>query len=480
MISLTLAFLLLLNLTTGVKTTGSDGTDFVFTFTYPGPNVNVKPLSRVTETSVIVMPTFKYTSCSIQYTSVATEETIFEDNILIPWGSATEINLEYDDSLHIITMEQQNAGSLLGDETRVFLNCEDKVKVLAKIADPITGLGEMWLVPTQTMAAKNFIFSMPPSIYNQMAYFSVLPIETVLYITVNVQTFYNGILFKNETLNYDQRWGNGAQLTYYSQPDHPANATFIVTTDRLVMIQATSPLATSTSFKQNSKVPLHEDYVVSFIVPSVVNQCGSDDSNLRLISSDFTSQVFLSPTVVNPGCDKGMHTTLYSPRFNETGKSFQFGDLGYSNLSITDNFNAFITNSAIQPTYRFGGISLVSQFFGHIYHYLPSTAEYLNQPEEPVPFFTLSSQCSIEMFAEALPNFDDILIDTYPISADYTSKARYLTINHKQYVRLEVPIIGYAQHHIATQRDFTASVICKQAYGPMNAIGYTIGYNFRK
>uniref|UniRef100_A0AC35UHD1 IgGFc_binding domain-containing protein n=1 Tax=Rhabditophanes sp. KR3021 TaxID=114890 RepID=A0AC35UHD1_9BILA len=490
----------------------SEGTEFVTTFSgYWIPDGSLI-------NSLIIIPSEENTSCSIKYASQE-DDTIVQFDTQVFYGKTNEIRLKNDD----VSYHGVNSPSGLHDmpDARIFITCQDKVKLLGKYFFVTRALSDLFLIPAINVASgTNFVTALPPSVYESLSYIIVLPLPGTDSVTVNYKMYKDGNLFNTDSKTYNTALGS-AQSYYTSFFEEAGNVTVLVESTSPVAISLVTPWASTTEQYETCQA-CARDHAAMMLIPNLVKQCNQQHlpQEQRIMTSDFTSKLFISPPV-SSDCDEKFKVTVFDDNKLASGKEMEVSKIGSTNITFVDRKEmALVSVSGVMPTIRFGtffdgstpinygkemevskigstnitfvdrkemalvsvsGVMPTIRFgtffdgstpinYGHYTHYVPSTAEYVTGKTQ---FYTLAKNCVLEVYTD---NAESFKLDG---SSGQFTTITPLSVLSQKYTHILFNIKGLGIHTFESSANYVAYVVCRQVNGIHDSAGYLTGFNRR-
>uniref|UniRef100_A0AC35TXJ7 IgGFc_binding domain-containing protein n=1 Tax=Rhabditophanes sp. KR3021 TaxID=114890 RepID=A0AC35TXJ7_9BILA len=368
-------------------------------------------------------------------------------------------------------------------EYRIFANCKDEVKLIARFSDPFLSMSELYLVPSiKTAGTYYFIDTITTSALGT-GIVTILPVtQQSGLITIAINAYKDGVQVFNKNVQYNTLFGSNQY--YIAVIEHDSNMTIEISASSPIMLTFVSPFASSTDHDYPCDTPTlscQKDYVSYFPVQSP-QQCGVilTKADQRMITNNFTTRLYVSSA--NFECTPLSQMTIYDDDTNFKGMDINFNINQPTNISlITNSQAAFSSYTGVKPSYRFGSIlknpNNRVDAHGHFGHYVPSTEEWLNGKNQ---FYTLAKDCQIEFYADQKGSNPDLIqIDGVPLSKLAYDKVQMKMFNN-QYSQFIVSVKGYGIHTFENQGNYVLYVICGNINSMYDSAGYISGYNTRK
>uniref|UniRef100_A0AC35TII4 IgGFc_binding domain-containing protein n=1 Tax=Rhabditophanes sp. KR3021 TaxID=114890 RepID=A0AC35TII4_9BILA len=452
----------------------SDGKDFVFSFII----TDFEDVSHAATYTLIIIPTNNSTTCTFQYTQNSDNKVVsIEQDVL--YGRYNEYLFDIKESTSFLQYGEDVFYYGNTTDTRIFVSCKDDVKLIGRIADPINTFGDMFLIPAITNANTQYVFATPTTINSLKGTLAILPVNNEGSITVNISSYSNGVLFSNETIQYDTTLGQNQ--SYVSVWLGVADATLVISTSSPVMLSFVSPWTSLSDNGNDCGATCVEDYVAFMPISSPSTSCPSNDKDQRMATHDFSTRLHISPPNFGSNCNEVSKITIFNDTNTVQGFNQIVDNKGFTSISLIKNDyqSGFSSEHGQLATYRYGSILIqpdTHTAYGHFAHYLPSVNEWVTNT---TLFYTLGKDCFIEFYTDAngsdpsLIKVDGITLD----SVSFTKTKMHMFDN--KYTQFVVPVNGwYGLHSFENNNgDYVLYVVCKNVNGPYNAAGYLTGFN---
>uniref|UniRef100_A0AC35U4K3 IgGFc_binding domain-containing protein n=1 Tax=Rhabditophanes sp. KR3021 TaxID=114890 RepID=A0AC35U4K3_9BILA len=474
--------LLVLALFTSVaKSADSDGKEFVFTF------MTYQDTFGVISANAIVIPTSKDSICTFKYTRFSDNQTVSIQKTAI-YGKTNEIILDTKEVLFVPNYVEKEIKDFAATDFRIFVSCTEEVKLIARLNDPFYGLGDLYLIHSTANAGKKYTFSIPTIQRDGIKGFAaIMPLTFEKSITVTTIVYVNGIIYSNETIQYDTKFGEEQHyISLYPQINMSSyNTSISISATSNFLVSFMSPDATTGDGDCRGRFGLDcdDDITTAMMMPLVEKDCNARLSrpDQRMISNDFTTRVYISPPAVSDDCDELFAMTYFDQANNVDGFQEIITPIGSSTIELDGRLDIFSsTSSGVMPVYRFGSIHEggdITYALGHFIHYIPSIDEWVTGKTQ---FFTLAKGCSIELYADVIgSDLNLVKLDGKALSTfAYTST--YLNYFNKRYGHFIVPVGGYGLHTIENGGRYVMYVICTAVNSPYDGQGYLTGFSKRR
>uniref|UniRef100_A0AC35TXW3 IgGFc_binding domain-containing protein n=1 Tax=Rhabditophanes sp. KR3021 TaxID=114890 RepID=A0AC35TXW3_9BILA len=460
----------------------SDGVDFVFSYSAYALN----KISKVASASVVVIPLGKdNTYCDFIYTKSSGQmKTI---HTIPVFGKTNEYQFNFTEVVLLTQYDAYDFDEQIVKDFRIFAKCTAKVKLIGKISDQINAWGDMFLIPSSSNAAIQYVLAMPTSSFGEKGSVSFLPVASSGQITINITTFMTDTEYgRNRSYTYDMAIAQDQR--YMSVMFNVFNnASLILTASSPIMITLTAPRVTSNSITTDyCGTTCLSDYVTFMPIGVNEKKCKfeSNQPEENMITNDFTSRIYIYPTYQDGICNDKLTATVYDDITNlARGTTIDISLYGKSSVSLVNKKQTgVLTYDGPLRSYRQGAIleSDGITAHGHFAHYLPMTKEWV---EGNYQFFTLAKDCVLEFYVQGEPNtnsidLNHIKIDGTPVTnMTFTTKVIELfDTNVSQYA---VSIKGYGIHTFVNEGSgkSVGYVICKNVNSPSSGMGYLTGFN---
>uniref|UniRef100_A0AC35UEB7 IgGFc_binding domain-containing protein n=1 Tax=Rhabditophanes sp. KR3021 TaxID=114890 RepID=A0AC35UEB7_9BILA len=366
---------------------------------------------------------------------------------------------------------------------RIFASCTEEVKLLGRYNDPIESYGDIFLIPSTKNAGSLYHVSLPTSDSFSKGSISILPVSQTGFINLNVIVYYDGILFSNTTQQYEVTFGQKQHyFSFFTSPDMNTNTTVTISSDIPVMISLSAPYSSTSASVPYCGSSCFNDYISFMPISSSSQMCDTllTPPDQRLITSDFTTRLYLSPSNFNSNCDDVSTITIYDDVNNVDGveKTLNVGDSTIISLQNKDAI-AFSSYNGQKVAYRFGSIMDEDGItaFGHVAHYVPSVKEWLSGKSQ---FFTIGKHCYLEFYTDEDGSDPDLIkLDNRGLNA-FKYDRTPLNFFGSTYIQFKVIIKSHGLHNFENDGNYISYVICKNVAGAFNSAGYLIGFNQRK
>uniref|UniRef100_A0AC35TS51 IgGFc_binding domain-containing protein n=1 Tax=Rhabditophanes sp. KR3021 TaxID=114890 RepID=A0AC35TS51_9BILA len=472
------SLLVLLSFSYVINAADSDGKDFVFSFIE-----SYDDTSAFTSLSAIIIPSYNDSICTFKYTQASDKQVVSIQTKAL-YGKTNEIFLPFEQVILKAEYVFNHFKNFEANDFRLFASCTEEVKLLARYQDPYYMNGDMYVVPSIPNAGNKYIFSVPTQTYPVKGFISILPISQENNITLTIVGYVNGVLFSNETTEYDTTIGKPQHyITIMPLNIDNYNSSISISANMNFMLTYVTPIAATSNNEDDGSCgkTCGNNYVAFMPVPVVSKKCNQllSSPDLRLMTNDFTTRLHISPPSVDYNCNEDFSMDVYDKEGNVDHKVIS--KTGLSLISLVDQSEiGSSTNAGEMPVYRFGSIlnhpdNLTA--YGHFAHYVPSVQEWVTGKTQ---FYTLAKNCFIEFYADQdgsntdFIKLDGLFLSKYP----YTSnKMNYFK---RSYGHIIVPVSGYGLHTFENGGKYVMYVICKTAYAKYDSSGYLTGFNRRK
>uniref|UniRef100_A0AC35TJY6 IgGFc_binding domain-containing protein n=1 Tax=Rhabditophanes sp. KR3021 TaxID=114890 RepID=A0AC35TJY6_9BILA len=363
---------------------------------------------------------------------------------------------------------------------RIFAHCNEKVKLIGRISDPINSFGDLFLIPSVTFAASKYVIELPTSSDERLGSISFLPVSQTGTIDITAIGYAGRSQYETLRLSYDTTVGSPQ---YYTSSWFRvfANSSVSITSSSPIMILVTAPFVTISSIpSEYCGESCHQDYVAFMPIGAPFRKCGSKTKNAeeRMSTHHFASRMYISPPNELDSCNDNPQITIYDDIDDAAGRAISVSKIGETAISlINKNQTGFLTYGGQMSSYRLGSIVQPDGItaFGHFAHYLPSRAEWISGPTQ---FYTFAKNCYLEIYISApVIDLKRVKIDGTPLqNIKHTETPIFMfVVNIMQYV---VPIKGYGMHLLENEVGTSVSyVVCKNVNGAFNSAGYLTGFN---
>uniref|UniRef100_A0AC35TGQ9 IgGFc_binding domain-containing protein n=1 Tax=Rhabditophanes sp. KR3021 TaxID=114890 RepID=A0AC35TGQ9_9BILA len=469
----------------------SDGKEFVLTFVQ---DVSLS-LSQVAKTTVIVIPSYNHSTCSFHYTQ-NTDGKVVTLTREARYGSTNEFNLDINEVVVMFDYGQSEFENYATKDFRIFVNCTEQVKLIGKIADSVSGWGDLFLVPSLKNAATHYTtFAMPMTDTDFKGTLAILPVNKEGSINVTITGYVNNEFFSNETIQYNTTLGQNQHYIgiYFDKisgqiSSQNINASIAISATSPVMLSFESPQSTTSDIDSNGSCGsiCYTDFVQFMPIASQPIQCNSilTGPDQRMVTDDFTTRLHVSPPNVGANCNAITNISVYNGNFGHKDQAVD--SMGFTQISLMNNeFAGISTYGGQVSTNRFGSIFVSDGvagdspiMYGHFMHYLPSTREWVQGKTQ---FYTLAKRCALEIYADNsnANAVNEINIDGHVLGS-LIYQRNDIPFFKTRYSQFIVSVKGYGLHKIEFNGKYVAYVICDGVNSYVNANGYLTGFNQRK
>uniref|UniRef100_A0AC35TYJ6 CUB_2 domain-containing protein n=1 Tax=Rhabditophanes sp. KR3021 TaxID=114890 RepID=A0AC35TYJ6_9BILA len=412
------------------------GKDFVFTFAYDSS----LSLSRSAIANVIVIPLFNDTLCTFTYIQNSDNKIVTLQQKAI-YNQTNEFKLNVDEVVVQFDYGQSKFEDYSTKDFRIFVSCTEEVKLIARIADAVQGWGDMHLVYSVTNAATRYSsFQVPISDTNFKGTLGILPINKGGSIKVNIIGYINEQLFSQQTIEYNTTLGQNQHYIgiYFDKlngepSSYNINASIAITATSPIMLSFESPQTTTSNIDDDGSCGsvCYNDFVQFMPVASQPIDCNLDFTtpDQRMITSEFTSRLHISPPNFGDDCDAIPKIIVYNDLLSVEGSEQIVDKTGFTRISLNNiQYAGFSTNNGQMTTNRFGSLFQPDfggiTAYGHFMHYVPSIQEWLINETQ---FYTLPKHCLLEIYAEDDDSnaIHSITIDGIPLDGNIVNKAGF-------------------------------------------------------
>uniref|UniRef100_A0AC35TIF4 ZP domain-containing protein n=1 Tax=Rhabditophanes sp. KR3021 TaxID=114890 RepID=A0AC35TIF4_9BILA len=115
------------------------------------------PFTNTSTASLAIIPTFDSANCVVEYTKIK-NATVASFNYTALYGKINELFLNGPDIYDSFFNYEDNA-TLVAQDPRIFVTCNESVKVIARYNDQARG--DMFMVPSIEHAGKNYSIMKP-------------------------------------------------------------------------------------------------------------------------------------------------------------------------------------------------------------------------------------------------------------------------------------------------------------------------------
>uniref|UniRef100_A0AC35UCH4 CUB_2 domain-containing protein n=1 Tax=Rhabditophanes sp. KR3021 TaxID=114890 RepID=A0AC35UCH4_9BILA len=472
--SFVFALLLVLQLAVLTSCAHSDGKEFVLSLMNAGT-----PFTNTSTASLIVIPNLKNANCQIEYTKVS-NGSVLALNYTAIYGKTNELFLNETDIYHSFFNYNNNITFKVQDP-RIFVTCNETVKLIARYHDEVNQFGDMFLVPSIEHAGKNYSIFTPLSTFQNESLIVLLPLrnETAVF-NATVQIFSNKTVMFETKISFNTSLGSEHHVisaqSLFNSSLLTSNFTYLISSNHSFMVNAITPYAFNSSryglFENKNETSDYTNFM-----PLPIYNGNSSSIDRRILASNFTSSVHFSAS---------LNSTLHFSRFNVSiynqqniGNHSIVNTLGFSNFSfVNSTLFALNTTSAHMSAYRFGGICQNKEqtVNGSFITYVPSTSEFVNGSTQ---FYTLKSGCLLEVYSQtAISNTLNMFLDGQHIPTQ-NNHHKNLPFFDGEWQQNIITINGHGIHKFETAGNYSAYVICQHANSTSNGMGYLTGFNNR-
>uniref|UniRef100_A0AC35U331 IgGFc_binding domain-containing protein n=1 Tax=Rhabditophanes sp. KR3021 TaxID=114890 RepID=A0AC35U331_9BILA len=458
-------------------TQDTDGTAFVTSFLWfkKGNSNNVKISLHLFNNDA-----YKANSASINYWSAADNKYIQKPIILDARGYL-EFPLKYEDV--IIDDFDVTKETVLIKDRRVFIYTQYSAKVVSRIFDLTTGIGDSEMVPTITMAQQSYLVKLPKPNPGAFQIIHLLTSGDDAKVTVihdingRQQPVYSLVVSK--TVGSDQPIIIiPADLNDHSVSIYSDTNIHVVGAVTCVDLESTRGfgLGTPTSICDYATMFFHP--IPSFDCTTALN--GNGDR--RMITSRFTKSVYISPPKSNT-CESSLPISVYNTATPSTmGNMILLNQYVASTLTLAPHDQQGTQSKyTFTPWARFGGErsavfengdQLVSSFI----HYIPETSQYLNGD---IRFVTFTPNSYLEIYCDFGIQLSAFLLDAEKIKPTIIIEEATFSFFNKLYKYWIIKIEKTGPHYLSefSSQTYIAFVSGKNVANMDGSYGYIAGYN---
>uniref|UniRef100_A0AC35TFJ9 EGF-like domain-containing protein n=1 Tax=Rhabditophanes sp. KR3021 TaxID=114890 RepID=A0AC35TFJ9_9BILA len=461
----------------------SDGKNFVFSYGYfTIPTRNVSLSSSAQANIYILATTSSEAQCNLRYQLNGRKTPMVSQFYAVP-GRESIVNLPANNLIKTLSPTASYVSGQLNQDQRIFVDCTEPVKVFAEFFDQESVGGDMWLVPSKQIAGTDYIFSIPPSIDFQASMITIVPtVETATNILVSAHIYFNGEVKHSQVYSVNGSIGSKAlNLLTYSQ-NEIGNYTIALTSSSPILVNLIAPFSTKGNDAKNC-VGCKESYVSYMPIPSKNEVCPRKGvaGDKRIISADFTMDIFFSSPLLTSTCTKEAIVSLVTENFKDGTTAITVNKDVQTSFAMNSHYVATSSVNGKIPTYRFGGAKAdrfnpSTTLSGKIAHYVPSMDEWVTGTTE---FFTFMFHCVLEVYAEDTGSTFDLSMDGGVINPRLFLKSEKIKFFGKPFVRYEISVSGERQHTFEAKRKYVAYVVCPKIEPSNVAYGYLTGFNYK-
>uniref|UniRef100_A0AC35TJD5 CUB_2 domain-containing protein n=1 Tax=Rhabditophanes sp. KR3021 TaxID=114890 RepID=A0AC35TJD5_9BILA len=452
----------------------SDGKEFVFSFSVYG----YFGYSDATTASVIVIPTQNDCNCTFTYVTYIYNTTATFTKLALAHKS-NEFTFENEQVITLINYEGDFSIDTALD-FRIFASCTEVVKLIGRIADPINGFGDFFVIPSIQNAAKKYILDMPPTTLGPGGHILILPLTTVENAKINIIAYHLGALYSDTTYQFNTNLGAIQRYIDMDTYDSNINFSFEIYSNVPIMLSIVSPFASTVKNAKWDGSNRFYNYISFMPISSGDKTCHKKltTPDRRMITNDFTSSIYVSPTIYGGKCDEVDTITIYNG--TETGVVEEVSNFGATNISFVDQKQVGTsTNGGFMPIFRFVSIFSGqdgSTTFGHSAHYIPSTEEWVTGITY---FHTLAAKCKLEVYIKSFDT-ETTKIDDKDVKKNVKIVRKSMDMFNHKYDQFISEIKGYGTHKIESTGSYIAYVICESVNSIYDAAAYLTAFNKRK
>uniref|UniRef100_A0AC35TXP0 IgGFc_binding domain-containing protein n=1 Tax=Rhabditophanes sp. KR3021 TaxID=114890 RepID=A0AC35TXP0_9BILA len=476
-----LPFLLCLNYLYAAQ--DSDGTYFVTSFPWfsePNPNnigITLNFFNNAAQKNIV----------TISYWFVATKikET---QTVALDANAVGSTNLFFRDVVKDF-LDFSKEHSLIPDP-RIIISSQYSIKVISRIFNQATGLGDAEMIPSSAIAQLNYLVQLPPANPGATQIIHILGSDTTD-ATVNVYHFIDGTYYQTYILNVKKEFGSYQNVITTFAADPKRRHAFSIYSDKAIYVigavshinllstSVTNDPATADSITDYGMMhfyPLHYfDCTYSFFL-------GSEDR--RMLTSDYTKSVYVTPPR-NNACIDQLPINVFRQVTGNKPSIVHLQNFVASTMTLTPN-NQGGTSSLLSytPWIRFGGLrgttaDTLDQLFSAFLHYVPETSQFVTGS---VNLATFSPNSIIEVYADSTVTSTSFYLDGLFVDGTmFKSSSKIAFFDGKYNVfTILVKNAGFHVLRVAGTGTYVAYVMGDNVKDLTGSYGYVAGYNINK
>uniref|UniRef100_A0AC35U7Y9 IgGFc_binding domain-containing protein n=1 Tax=Rhabditophanes sp. KR3021 TaxID=114890 RepID=A0AC35U7Y9_9BILA len=455
----------------------SDGNEFITSFPWynePNPDDIAITLNFVNNVP-------KKNRVTISYWSVKQNIQISTNFILDP-NAVMSYNLFFRDVVKD-GLDLSKEATLIPDP-RIIINSHYSMKVISRIYNQKTGLGDAEMIPQSDMAHSAYLVRLPAANPGGTQIIHILA-SNAKDALVTVYHTIDGEISNKYDLKVTSAVGSYQNVITNPSDPKRAHSFSIYSNKQIIVVGAVSRvnlIATGTNGVATIDSPT--DYSYMHFYNSHFFDCtyaffkGSEDH--RMITSEFTKSVYVTPPRTN-GCINYLPILVYSQLKPNDPTPINLKIFASSSLNLTPGSQGGTSSEySYTPWIRFGGFRAPApqtQLLSSFLHYVPETSQFIHGS---VFFFTFTPNSYIEIYAKSIVDTTSFFLDGVVVDGTQFQSQSNIPYFKAKYNVFTILVKNAGSHIFEVKQDnakYIAYVTGYNVKGAGGSYGYVAGYN---